>query len=249
MGALDWLTNSPITQAFGHNGESGNDYGTHFHTPLYLPFGGQVKSVGYGGYGGLVEVATTLPGLGTVTEGVLHLDQIDPSIKVGQTLPGGAFLGLSGGETVQQAAAGLFPGAAHPAQSVFSTGPHTEFYTKLPNGSFTNSATILQVFQNLLGGGTGPDGGGGNAGALSALNPLGTTFDQVKASIANGAERAAFFGLAILVIVLGIVLIAWQPARATVVDPVVGVAQAKGQGIQDAIKGAVKTAAEGAMLA
>jgi hypothetical protein len=110
-----WWEQFQITQGFGQNGERGTDYGVPFHTPLELPFGGQVVSEGYHGWGGEVDVATFVPGLGKVTESILHLDQI--LVPQGAEIPAGGVVGLSGGQ---------LSGGLHPNDPKFSSGPHTE---------------------------------------------------------------------------------------------------------------------------
>lgn len=123
---VPWWKRYGVTQAFGVHGEQGTDYGLPFHTAVTLPIAGRVSREGCYGYGCEVDVRASLPGVGTVTEYVIHLDTIAAGIVQGAELPAGAFLGLSGGETTAQVAAGMFKGAQHPAGTQFSTGPHIE---------------------------------------------------------------------------------------------------------------------------
>lgn len=101
-----------------------DDIGTPFHTELTAPTGGTVKVADYQAWGGEVFVQPDNPGLPEWY--MYHLDKVN--VTPGEHLIAGQSLGLSGGETTQQVAQGLYPGALHPvddSQTVWSTGPHT----------------------------------------------------------------------------------------------------------------------------
>lgn len=112
----------PVTQAHGQNGEAGVDIGTPMGTKLTAPFGGTVVGAGYHDWGGEVDILANVPGLGTVEEYFIHLDQIAGNIVPGSAISAGQFIGLSGGQT---------SGGSHPVHNTpgnfYSSGPHTEF--------------------------------------------------------------------------------------------------------------------------
>lgn len=127
----------PTSQGFGQNGETGNDIATPFHTPVATPFGGVVTAAGYHPYGGEVDVATTIPGFGRITEYFLHLDSISSNIIAGAQVSAGELLGLSGGENPG------YPGALHPALPAYSSGPHIEFGLINASGGNPNPTSVV----------------------------------------------------------------------------------------------------------
>jgi|SRR5579872_4006612 len=92
-----------------------DDIGTPFHTPLTSPLAGTVKTADYQAWGGEIFIQPDQPGLPEFY--LYHPDEVD--VSVGQHVNPGDFLGLSGGENPG------YPGAEHPAQPQWSTGPHT----------------------------------------------------------------------------------------------------------------------------
>lgn len=140
------------SQGYGVNGEQGNDIATPFHTAVSMLFGGTVKSATYEDWGGDVEVLANIPGLGQVTEYMIHLDEIAPGIVPGAHINAGQFIGLSGGENPG------YPGAEHPALPQFSTGPHVEWGIKSSQGSPIDPTGYIDEARS---------GGLGNLGAVA----------------------------------------------------------------------------------
>lgn len=173
-----WLY--PITQEFGGGAlgatERGTDYGTPFHTPVAAPFAGTVVGESYGGYGGEVDIATSVPGTPVKTETLLHLDQI--FAPKGAQVAAGQVVGLSGGQ---------LSGGSHPASSLFSTGPHTEIdlWTGSPWASPSlNPDPILK----RLGGAFGA--ASGSVTPPPASNPVAQTWDDFLKGLSIGASTA-----------------------------------------------------------
>lgn len=180
-----WLSQFGVTQAFGQNGEQGTDYGVPFHTPVPLALSGTVESASYGPWGGLVKVVTSLPGVGKITEQFVHIDQIAPGVVPGAQLPAGYILGLSGGENPG------YPGALHPADPQFSTGPHIEFDLQGPGGNYVNPQTALP-FAEALANRAQQNGRGAapmtNTGGIGGLMPIPT---GIVTGIINGISGLA----------------------------------------------------------
>jgi len=158
-----WNTD-PITQAYGVNGEQGVDFGNAFHTPITALFGGTVveaQRTNWGNglsSGGLVEILTNLQGKGQEGSYYLHLDTIDPGVKVGSHVDVGQLLGLSGGQLY---------GGNWPTSRAYSDGPHTEFgfganFLADKTGSNFNPASYV----------TGK-GGAGNTGSAAGSGRCG----------------------------------------------------------------------------
>ena len=98
------------------------DMQTPFHTPLTAPTSGTVKVADYQAWGGEIFVQpdnTSLP-----EWYFYHPDEVD--VHVGQHVNAGQVIALSGGENPG------YPGAEHPAQPQWSSGPHTHvgWFTK-----------------------------------------------------------------------------------------------------------------------
>ncbi|MBF6614701.1 MAG: peptidoglycan DD-metalloendopeptidase family protein [Chloroflexi bacterium] len=104
-----WSTAAPLAH-------SGMDLGMPVGTPLTSPVAGVVIGAAYHTWGGQVDVRTSLGGQPRVLS-YLHLSEVEPGLRLGQTLTAGARVGLSGGVN----------SGAHPTQPQFSTGPHLHF--------------------------------------------------------------------------------------------------------------------------
>lgn len=157
MGMFDWLLGSGTIPTAGQIGaynppvEYGVDVQTPFHTPITAPLGGIVERTYTSGWGGNVVIQAQYMGQ-TVNEYVQHLDTIASNLSAGSQIAAGQFLGLSGGETQAQVAAGMYPGAQLPNSTQWSSGPHTEFGFNAPwqGGGPTIDPTSL--LQNLASG-------------------------------------------------------------------------------------------------
>ena len=95
---------------------------TPFGTPITSLTRGTVMIAAFGTdfnpdwqYGGFVIVRSTIPGIGMADVFYRHLDTI--SVKKGDSVKVGSYLGTSGGQNV---------GGAHPESQTFSTGPHID---------------------------------------------------------------------------------------------------------------------------
>lgn len=230
--------NYPVTQGYGQNGEQGVDLGTPLHTPITNLYSGKVVETQYGAAGGIVGVLVNVPGLGAVVEYFLHLDRID--VKVGQQLGVGDQVGLSGGEL-----AGT-PGGMHPASPQFSTGPHTEFgfFRGTPFASADAGNPLPYLHPGTGGAPVASTNNTSTSAASGGLNqalcdiPLiggllcfGENAGQdVVQGITVSVERIGFFVLAIVLVIMGFILVAYQPA-------------------QEAVKTGVKAAVSGAEVA
>lgn len=128
------------SQSYGQNGETGVDVATPFHTPLTALYGGTVIDAGYHPYGGQVEIQTNVPGWGNVVETFIHLDSIAPNIVPGAHVDAGGVLGLTGGENPG------YPGALHPADPKYSSGPHVEIDFER-NGKNLNPVGVISAFR------------------------------------------------------------------------------------------------------
>lgn len=120
-----------VSQSYGQNGEKGVDLATPFHTPITALFAGTVRFAGRtqwscGSSGDEVTIVCNLPGLGLMTSYYLHLDE--HFVNVGDTVPAGHIIGLSGG----QLSGGNSPVVNCPPRDIYSTGPHTEFGFNAP---------------------------------------------------------------------------------------------------------------------
>jgi hypothetical protein len=91
------------------------DLATPFHTSLTAILPGTVEKADYAAWGGEIFIK---PDDSSKPEYYFyHPDEVD--VQVGQHVSAGQFIGLSGGENPG------YPGAEHPAQPQWSTGPHT----------------------------------------------------------------------------------------------------------------------------
>lgn len=242
-----------VTQAFGQNGEQGVDIGTPFHTPITNLYGGQVVEAQYGGAGGIVGILTNVPGLGKVVEYFLHLDLINVSvgqqIGVGQMvgLSGGetpaqapALGGLHPAQpqfsTGPHTEFGFFSGTPFASQNEGNPLPYLKpgtgnAPTPTNGASSGNGCPTMQWYDWL-----NPEKvsvwsacqaanktGQINQGINALENPIGTLFGFLFQGLATSLENVGFFILALVLLIAGFVLIAYEPLK---------------QGAGDAVKGA-----------
>ena len=159
-----------VTQAFNPPVEPGVDVGTPFHTPITDLVPGVVKSMGYGPWGGRIDIMQSGTGGGNIVEYYQHLDEIAPGLKVGSMVTAGQFLGLSGGQ---------LQGGEHPNAPQYSTGPHVEIGIIDPSGTPVNPSAMVAGGPTVGTGSGGPAPGPQNiwewfsalAGAASG-NPI-----------------------------------------------------------------------------
>ncbi len=142
----------PITQPFNPPVEPGQDIGTPFHTPITDLVPGVVKSMGYGPWGGRIDIMQSGTGGGNIVEYYQHLDEIAPGLNVGSMVTAGQFLGLSGGQLA---------GGEHPNLPPYSTGPHVEVGVVSSAGAPQDPSQLIAA---------GPAGIG--SGPSSPTNPL-----------------------------------------------------------------------------
>src|SRR5690348_7344999 len=90
------------------------DIGTPFHTPLTALKSGTVVTADYQPWGGEIFIK---PDDGSTEYYYYHPDLVE--VSSGQHVTAGQVIALSGGENPG------YPGALHPAQPQWSTGPHT----------------------------------------------------------------------------------------------------------------------------
>lgn len=112
------VTHGYITSYQGPNTDTphyAEDIGTPFHTPLTAILPGIVETANYQAWGGQIFIKPDNPNFPEYY--YYHPDEID--VHVGEHVAAGQEIGLSGGENPG------FPGAEHPAQPQFSSGPHT----------------------------------------------------------------------------------------------------------------------------
>lgn len=228
-----------VSQSYNGSSEHGVDVATPLHTPITNIYAGKVVQAQYGGAGGIVGVLVNVPGLGSVIEYFLHLDSID--VKVGQQLNVGDRVGLSGGElagtpggmhpaapqfsTGPHTEFGFFHGTPfasadagnpikylHPGSST-SGGtpvPAATAATNTPAADITSGLCDVPFFGGLLCLG---QNAGQAAGAAAAQS------EPVKNAIAGitiSFERIGFFVIALVLALVGVVLVAYQPAQESV---------------------------------
>lgn len=134
-----------ITSYQGPNTDSphwAEDVETPFHTPITSLVSGTVKTSDYKPWGGEVFVE---PDAGGPEVYMYHLDLLN--VGAGQHVAQGQVLGLSGGENPG------YPGALHPTQPQFSTGPHThvgyfEKYVSTPIGTEPFGPDVLPLLRS-----------------------------------------------------------------------------------------------------
>jgi murein DD-endopeptidase MepM/ murein hydrolase activator NlpD len=126
---MSWL-DFPITHGFipSYTGPGtdtphyADDIGTPFHTPLTALLSGTVVQADYAAWGGEIFIKPDDPSYPEYY--MYHPDLLE--VSKGQHVAAGQEIALSGGENPG------YPGAEHPAQPQWSTGPHTHV------GFFTN---------------------------------------------------------------------------------------------------------------
>lgn len=123
LGTMSAPVAGPVTSPYGQRGTEwhpGIDFGVPVGTPVHAARAGKVTWAGSNsGYGLDVDLDH---GQGVVTR-YAHLSKVD--VHLGDTVPGGAVLGLSG-------------------NTGHSTGPHVHFEVRL-NGKDTNPAPYLSM--------------------------------------------------------------------------------------------------------
>lgn len=140
-----------ITQYLGPNTDTPHyalDIGTPFHTELTAPLAGTVIKEDYQAWGGEIFIQ---PDDKSYPEYLFyHPDRID--VTAGQHVASGQEIALSGGENPG------YPGALHPADPAYSTGPHTHLqwitsYTTTPDGRDipygANPANLLEIAKSV----------------------------------------------------------------------------------------------------
>ncbi len=185
----------------GSSGHNGYDVETPYHTPISALYEGVVSYVGEqpgtnGSPGAEVEIQVDDPYHGHITDLYLHLDQVDPALHVGEHVKAGSYLGLSGGETLQQVQADpkAYPNAQHPvintSSYTYSTGPHThfgEFNGWAPMGTdawesindFLNPAQEIEDARSGKLGDVSPKGGGMNGNTSDPCGPMPSPTDTI----------------------------------------------------------------------
>lgn len=201
MGAFDWLLGSGRIPTAGQIGaynpptEWGVDVQTPFHTPITDILPGTVTQLYNSNWGQNVVIQTQYQGQ-TVNEYFQHLDTLASNLAVGAQVQAGQFLGLSGGETQAQAAAGMYPGAQSPNSSQYSSGPHTEFGFGAPwqgGGPNFNPTSLLQSvasgnteLQSNPSNSTGT--GNGSSSSPWWCNPSGSLWAQYAPGCSNDQQ-------------------------------------------------------------
>jgi len=166
---MSWY-DTVITMVFGQAGETGTDFATPLDTPITALQGGTVTRADINPWGGEVQVLTTLPGIGQVTEYYRHLDLIQPDLHVGDIVAPGQQVGLSGGQLV---------GGTNVADPLYSSGPHTEFGI-IQNGTFLDPTGLIAATR--AGSGTGIGGSGSSSIPTSTGSGGSATSDLLKKS-------------------------------------------------------------------
>lgn len=142
-GNFSWL-GFKQTQQYGQHltgvVNTGIDLATPFHTPITSLTDGTVVSTTYSPeIGGQALIEFNYFGK-TMYAAYVHLDDI--LVSVGQHIPQGAVIGLSGGQ---------LSGGLHNAKYPYSTGPHTLFgIFKAPSASYENSIDPTPFFTRMI---------------------------------------------------------------------------------------------------
>jgi hypothetical protein len=145
-----WYNYPRYSDADFGTGYYNTDVGTPLDTPITAPVGGTITYLGYFDWGGQVswKVDNASVTLGVPEIFVIHLDAINPALKVGQHINAGTFLGYSGGELSVSGLPPLPNGLTHHAtSSAHTTGPHLDIgVTDSPTASLdTNQAASNAV--------------------------------------------------------------------------------------------------------
>lgn len=147
---MQWF-DYPITNAYSATAVAGNwdtphyadDIATPFHTPITALEAGTIKQADYAAWGGEIFIQ---PDNGGPEYYYYHLDE--NNVADGQHVNAGDILGLSGGENPG------YPGALHPADPQYSTGPHTHIgewtaWTSGPNGTIPYGPDITPLLNQI----------------------------------------------------------------------------------------------------
>lgn len=204
----NWYT-FPITHGYissyaGPNTDTphyADDIGTPFHTPLTALWSGTVKQADYAAWGGEIFIQPDDPNIPEYY--FYHPDRLE--VSTGQHVTAGQEIALSGGENPG------FPGAEHPAQPQWSTGPHTHvgFFSSWkdvgggqgtrPFGpDITPFLTNLKVGAQIL----PPDTTGTNTADTATLNVA-----PITGFVQAGLVRAGLFLIAMLLIGFGLYMV------------------------------------------
>lgn len=143
----------PVYSDYPATSYRNTDVGTPLDTPITASLPGFITFVGYEAWGGQVTWKVDDPSKvqGYPFAFVIHLDAINPNLRVGMHINAGDFLGYSGGETSTN---GLPPMSAgfshHPTDPSHSTGPHLDIgVTTSPSGSLDSSQSASNLLVSL----------------------------------------------------------------------------------------------------
>ena len=212
-----WYT-YPITNPYSTVQVAGNsdtphyavDIGTPFHTPLTAIKSGTVVQADYAAWGGEIFIK---PDDGSTEYYYYHPDLLE--VQTGQHVTAGQEIALSGGENPG------YPGALHPAQPIWSTGPHTHVgyftnWAQTPLGTRPFGPDITPTIQSLVT--KGIAGSQTSGGSTGNTNPTGTVpsvqtptgavvtandISGVPGAVQSGILRVGIFLIAIIIILGG----------------------------------------------
>lgn len=171
----NWF-NYPVTHGYITNYQGANtdtphyaeDIGTPFHTPLTAPLAGTVETANYQRWGGQIFIQ---PDDHSFPEYYMyHPDRLE--VHAGQHVAAGQEIALSGGENPG------FAGAEHPADTQFSSGPHTHIgwfqrYVQTPMGQEPFGPDPSNLLAIAKGGGAGTTNNSAvPASIFNAIEPI-----------------------------------------------------------------------------
>lgn len=168
----------------GANGYHNTDIGTPTDTPITAPLPGTITYLGYFDWGGQVswKVDNTSVTRGVPEIFVIHMDAINPNLKVGQHIQAGTFLGYSGGELSANGLPPLPNGLTHHVTlPSHTTGPHLDIgvtdstWASLDVNQAASNAVVDFAKQQQLPYGTGI--GGGSADGIVVGGSSGSVLD------------------------------------------------------------------------
>jgi hypothetical protein len=215
-------------------GELGVDLSTPQNTPITTPWSGVVTYAGSNAStGGIVKIASNLPGVGQLGEYFLHLNAL--AVHPGDTVQAGQVVGLSGGT---QPGAGGWPHVEYGLfQDVAKYGGQywgfTTGSTLDPTGFINSLHTSGGVDPSILGGLAGTAGlpnqqtigqAGSNAsnaagGAITVV--VRSSLDSLLGSLpgVSGSSdflwRAGLIVLGVSLIIVGVLVTIWPAAKRT----------------------------------